>query len=202
MHIQDYISCSLHRPQCKKRPVSAPTPPTRRQRAAGNLTAEKLKLTAKESVGLRPPRSVSLRMLLPRNFVVAALLLALPAGSRAQVCAFQLPFEVTSRDGALWIEPENGARSRLHIKGVNWAGFQVRARGRGLLPLLEGSVPLGAAHPILAPVRATRHGRLRDAQRDSPRGAPSPSTSPSCSSTVSTLCASPSRRTCSTPIWP
>ena len=39
---------------------------------------------------------------------------------------FDRPFDVQSRDGALWISHEGGVPSRLHIKGAVWSGFQVR----------------------------------------------------------------------------
>ena len=39
--------------------------------------------------------------------------------------AFAVPFDITSSGGALYIEPQSAAlKTRLHLKGSNWAGFQ------------------------------------------------------------------------------
>ena len=58
-----------------------------------------------------------------------------PAGLDPPVCTpgwypnFSEPFEVTARDGRLWIRPSfaeagSEAEVELHLKGVNWSGFE------------------------------------------------------------------------------
>ena len=48
------------------------------------------------------------------------------AGEAAPPHPFSEPFEVSASDGALWISPffDRRLRTRLHIKGANWAGMQ------------------------------------------------------------------------------
>ena len=56
------------------------------------------------------------------TLIIATMLAAL-------VASLARPFTVTSQQGALWIEPDDDSslRTRLHLRGANWAGFQVQS---------------------------------------------------------------------------
>ena len=89
---------------------------------------------------------------------------------------FTLPFELFAHTGKLWIQNDGAAtQDEFHIKGVNWAGFQVDGCPR-LRRDRRTSGEISTDHVTTPP---TPNSRLRRSRSRSPEPEPEPEPQPS-----------------------